>query len=538
VTPIVVTFGGRIFKTTGDGFLAEFASAIEALDCAVKMQRTLAARTEKSRAERLLQFRLGINLGDVIAEGDDLFGDGVNVAARLEGIAQAGGICISDAVYRQVVGKVAVNFVNLGTRALKNIATPVHVFSVDLDSPAEIGPAFAPPTDDRPSIAVLPFENPAADQSLDLLTDALVEDVIALLARVPGFFVVARSSSFNYRNQTPDVRRIGHELGVRYVVQGSVRSLPPHVRISVQLVEVDTGRQLWSHRFDVDRGHTSDLQDDIAHAIVAELEPQLTRAELTVIQRQRSDNLDTWSRFRRARAAITEKGWNEETAIEAIEELRGTIRYDPNFAPAYANLALLAAFGMNMSMVPDTPELRAEAKAAAERAIALDPNSTEVVGLAGCAIADLGEDVRGGRYLERAIQIDPSNAQARVALGTSQGRLKQFDQAIENLTLGIQRSPRDGRLGFWEMLFADILLKSGRPAEAVTRANDASRRDSGLYSSRVVAAVALAKLGRLQEARAALAEARRIRPRMTLAEVDKFFGAHYSDPLKPLWSDA
>jgi adenylate cyclase len=538
VTPVIATFGGRIFKTTGDGFLAEFASAIEALDCAVKMQRTLAERTGKPRTEPLLQFRVGINLGDVIADGDDLFGDGVNVAARLEGIAQAGGICVSDAVYRQVVGKVGVSFVNMGTRTLKNIATPVHVFSVDLDSATEMGPAFTPPTDDRPSIAVLPFENPSADQSLELLADALVEDVIALLARVSGFFVVARSSSFMYRNQTLDVRRIGHELGVRYVVQGSVRSLPPYARISVQLVEVDAGRQLWSHRFDVDPGHTSELQDDIAHAIVAELEPQLTRAELKVIQRQRPDNLDTWSRFRRARAAITEKGWNEESAAESIEELRSTIRFDPNFAPAYANFALLAAFGMNMSMVPDTPELRAEAKTAAERAIALDPNSTEVVGLAGCAIADLGEDVRGGRYLERAIEIDPSNAQARVALGTSQGRLKRYDLAIENLALGIQRSPKDGRLGFWEMLFADILLKSGRLEDAIARANDASRRDAGLYSSRVVAAVALAKLGRLEEARAALAEARRIRPRMTLKEVDKFFGGHYSDPLKSLWSDA
>jgi adenylate cyclase len=538
VMPLITSHDGRVFKTTGDGLLAEFASAIEALECAVKTQRALAERAKQAPAEPHIQFRIGINLGEVIAHGDDLFGDGVNVAARLEGIAEPGGICLSEAVYRQVVGKVGVAFVNVGVRALKNIATPVHVFSVDLDKPVETGPVVAPATDDRPSIAVLPFENSANDPSLELLADDLVEDVIALLARVPGFFVIARSSSFMYRNQTLDVRRIGRELGVRYIVQGSMRLLPPHVRISVQLVEVDTGRQLWSHRFDVDRDRTPDLQDHIAHAVVAELEPQLTRAELTVIQRQRPDNLDTWSRYRKARSAITEKGWNEETAAEAIEELRRTIRYDPSFAPAYANFALLAAFAMNMSMIPDTPELRAEAKVAAERAIDLDPNSSEVVGLAGCAIADLGENERGSMYLERAIEIDPSNAQARVALGTAQGRLKRYDSAIENLRLGIQRSSRDGRLGFWEMLFADVLVRSGRLDEAVARAKDASRRDAGLYSARVVAAIALAKLGRAEEARAALAEARRIRPNMTLAEIDKFFGAHSSDELKELWSEA
>jgi Flp pilus assembly protein TadD len=190
---------------------------------------------------------------------------------------------------------------------------------------------------------------------------------------------------------------------------------------------------------------------------------------------------------------------------------------------------------MNMSMVPDTPELRAEAKAAAERALSLDPNSSEVMGLAGCAIADLGEDKRGSTYLRRAIEIDPSNAQARVALGTAQGRLGHFDVAIENLELGIQRSPRDGRLGFWEMLFGFILVNAGRVEEGLEKANDASRRDAGLYTSRVVAAIALAKLGRAEEARAALAEARRIRPNMTLPEIDKFFGADAMETLKPLW---
>jgi len=539
VSPIVASHSGRIFKTIGDGLLAEFPSAIRAVECAVTLQRAVAARAAERRSEPRIEFRVGINLDDVIADGDDLFGDGVNVAARLEGIAEPGGICVSDAVYRQVAGKVDVAFVDLGSRVLKNIPSPVHVYRVDLDAKSNSAIGAAPqPADTRPSIAVLPFGNPAGDPALELLADNLVEDVVALLARVPGFFVIARSSSFAYRGQKLDVRQIGRELAVRYLVQGSVRAAGEQVRIAVELIEVDTGRQLWSHRFTVDRPQTSDLQDEIAHAIIAELEPQLTRAELTVIRRQRVDNLDTWSRFRDARAPITERGWNEETAAEVLQKLRETIAFDPNFSPAHAFFALLAAFAMNMSMVPDTPELRAEAKAAAERALSLDPNSSEVLGLAGCAIADLGEDKRGSTYLRRAIEIDPSNAQARVALGTAQGRLGHFDVAIENLELGIQRSPRDGRLGFWEMLFGFTLVNAGRVEEGLEKANDASLRDAGLYTSRVVAAIALAKLGRAEEARASLAEARRIRPNMPLSEIDKFFGADAMETLKPLWRPA
>lgn len=538
VSPIITSFEGRIFKTTGDGLLAEFASAIRAVECAINIQRAVAARASERASDPRLQFRIGINLDDVIADGDDLFGDGVNVAARLEGIAEPGGICVSDAVFRQVVGKVVVGFASLGARVLKNIPTPVHVYRIDLDGAADIGTGAPPPMDTRPSIAVLPFETPTSDPALELIADNLVEDVVALLARVPGFFVIARSSSFVYRGQKIDVRQLGSELAVRYIVQGSVRAAGAQVRIAVELIEVDTGRQLWSHRFTVDRPQTSGLQDEIAHAIIAELEPQLTRAELTVIRRQRPDNLDTWSRFRNARAPITERGWNEETAAEVLEKLRETTTFDPNFSPAYAYFALLAAFAMNMSLIADTPELRAEAKAAAERALSLDPNSSEVVGLAGCAIADLGEDLRGSTYLKRAIEIDPSNAQARVALGAAQGRLKHFDAAIENMELGIQRSPRDGRLGFWEMLFADILIKAGRVEEGLKKAYDASRRDAGLYSSRVIAAIALAKLGHTEEARAALADARRIRPNMTLAEIGKFFGDDAIETMKPLWRPA
>jgi adenylate cyclase len=539
VVPLITSFGGRIFKTMGDGLLAEFSSAVDAVECAVKMQSRLAERNRDRAPEKRIEFRVAINLGDVIDDGGDMFGDGVNVAARLQPLAEPGEICVSQAVYQQVVGKLDIAFTDMGTRILKNIATPARVFRIDMEHKSGAGTQSTLTLhDSRPSIAVLPFDILSDDKKLELLADGLVEDVTALLARVPGFFVIARSSSFAYRGQSPDVREVGHELGVRYVVQGSVRASGQRVRVTAQLVDAETGRQLWNHRFEVDRNETFDLQDQIARAIMIELEPELIRAELKLIQRQRPDNLDTWSMFRKALGAISVKGWNEDSAAEAIGELRRTIAVDPNFALAHALLALLTAFGANMALINDNSEVRTEAKAAAERAIALDPESSEVLGFAGCAIADLGEDARGIEYLRHAVAIDPSNAQALMALGAAQTRLGQFDEGIANMRLAMQRSPRDSRIAFWAMLLADALRKAGRVQEALAEATGASRRDGRLYLSRVVAALALVKLGRMEEARAALAEGRRIRPVMTQSEVGKFFGQSAVADLKPLWQES
>jgi adenylate cyclase len=536
VVPLMTGFGGRIFKTTGDGILVEFASAVEAVDCAVKMQRHLAKRNQDRPPERRIEFRVAINLGDVIVDGGDVFGDGVNIAARLQPFAEPGGICVTHALYEQVVNKVEVPFAEMGLRKLKNIATPVRVFRVDWHSAGAAQAEPAPPfIDDRPSIAVLPFDNLSEDRGLGLLADGLVEDVIAMLARIPGFFVISRGSAFAYRNMSPDVREVGRELGVRYVVQGSVRPSGANVRATAQLADADTGLELWTQHFDADRAGTIDLQDKIAHAIVIELEPELTRAELSSIQRLRPDNLDTWSRYRKAVGAISLKGWNEESAAEAIEELRQITRTDPDFPLAHALLGLLIAFAANMSLISDTPEVRKEAREASERAIELDPGGSEVVGYAGCAIADLGEDLRGCEMLERAIEIDPSNAQARVALGTAQARLHRLDEGIENLRLGMRLSPRDVRIAFWGMFLANALLNAGRLEEALAEASLAARRDGRLYTARLVTARTLVKLGRNDDARTALAEARRIRPNMTLAEVEKFFGAQATEDLKPLW---
>ena len=420
IDPTIASHKGRIVKTTGDGILVEFSSAIQAVACALDIQKAMTERNRDVPPNRRIDFRIGINIGDIIIDSDeDVFGDGVNIAARLENLAEPGGIYLSRAVHEQVAGKVAAAFTEVGARNLKNIDTPVHVFRVSAHDGGLEGSALPTLISDRPSIAVLPFSSLSEDRSLELLADGLVEDVIALLARVPGFFVIARSSSFAYRNRTQDVRHVGRELGVRYVVEGSIRTSDKRARISIQLVEAESGKQIWTQRFEVELTETFDLQDEIALQIIRELEPELTRAELTPIQRQRPDNLDAWSRYRQALGTIALKGWNEEALAQTITHLRNAIAPDPNFALAHAMVALLGAISANMSFVEDRFAAHQQALRDAEKAVALDPNASEVLGYAGCALSDIGELARGREWLERAIEIDPSNAQAHVALGAA-----------------------------------------------------------------------------------------------------------------------
>jgi adenylate cyclase len=421
----------------------------------------------------------------------------------------------------------------VGQRALKNIAHPVRIFQLDFDTElSHSQQSFVP---EKPPIAVLPFSCLSDDRSLELIADGLVEDVTALLARVPGFFVIARSSSFAYRNRTHDVRLLGRELGVRYVVEGSIRSSEKRARISIQLVETESAKQLWTQRFDVDLAATFDLQDEIARRIIRELEPELTRAELKVIERQRPDNLDAWSRYRQALGTITLNGWNESALAQAISHLRSSVALDPHFALAHAMLALLIAISANMSFAKDRSGAHHEALQEAETAVAADPNASEVLGYAGCALADIGELARGRELLERAIQLDPSNAQAYVALGAVRVQLRELDSGIEAMQYGIRLSPRDVKLPFWRMILAAALARATRLQEALTEAVNSCQHDGRLYGARIVAAFVQLQLGHHTEARAALTEARRIRPTLSMEEIQRFFGRFISRDLAKIW---
>ena len=420
----------------------------------------------------------------------------------------------------------------VGTLRDDNLTAPV-----ELGVPASAGTDTLPPMiADRPSIAVLPFENLSEDRALELIVNGLAEDIIALLARVPGFFVIARASSFHYAQRPAEMRRVGAELGVRYVVTGSVRSSAERVRITVQLVDSESGAQLWDGRYDVERGDTMQLQDEIARRIMIELEPALTKADFSVICRRRSNSVDAWSLFRQANGTIAMHGWTERSLAEARQRLRQAIAADENFALARGLLALVDALSANLSLVEDAEAAVARARDEAECAVTIDPNASDVLGFAGCALADIGDHERGVELLRRAVELDPSNAQAHVALGAALVRNGELDEGIKSLKFGMRSSPKDFRLPFWGMILAHALGCAGRTEEALTEASAASRRDGRLYGARVVTAWMLARLKRAEDARTALAEARRLRPSLSLDEIQRFFGERIIAELQPVWA--
>jgi adenylate cyclase len=368
--PKIAAHRGRIVKTTGDGLLIEFASVVDAARCALEVQLGIKERNVSVPQDKRLEFRIGINVGDVIIEDDDLFGDGVNVAARLEGVAEPGGIIISAAAHDAVLNHVKAEFRDLGGLLLKNIERPVRAFQVVFGSDDDASAASA--TDhswqphassaaDGPSIAIRPFRVLSENRELEFLAEGLAEDVIALLARVPGFFLISRASSFAFQNPETPVSIVAQQLGVRYVLDGSVRGAGDQVRVSTQLTEAATGRILWSGKFEATRAETLELQDDIARGIIIELEPALTQAQVTVIRRQRPENVDAWGCYHQAAAALGGNGWNEFAVTEAQNFLRRALELDGNFALARGQLALLSALAQDTGLVEHSAERTQEA---------------------------------------------------------------------------------------------------------------------------------------------------------------------------------
>jgi len=540
--PKIAEFRGRIVKTTGDGLLIEFGSVVDATHCAMDVQRGMTERNVSVPPDKRLEFRIGINVGDVIVEDNDIFGDGVNVAARLEGIAEPGGIVISASAHDAVINRIKAEFRDLGALSLKNIERPVRALQVvfasgdhaNADAIQSVRPQSGGPTAGL-SIAVRPFIVLSEDRGLEFLANGLAEDVIALLARVPGFFLISRASSFAFQNLETPTSVIAGQLGVRYVVEGSVRGAGDQVRVSTQLAEAATGRILWSGKFEATRAETLELQDEIARGIMIELEPALTQAEIRVIRRQRPENVDAWGYYHQAAGALGGGGWNEQAVSEAQNFLQRALELDANFALARAQLALLSALAQNTGLVERSTEHAQEALEAAEMAIAADAGSSEVLGYAGCALSDLGHTKRGVEILRQAVEIDPSNAQAEVALGAALAMLGDLDAGIARMRHGIRLSPRDRRLGFWGWALGTFLLRANRTGEALEEALVAARRDPRLYLPPILEAVAQATLGRAELAAAALMSARRIRPNLTRQEIERSHGRRAARTLSDVW---
>ncbi len=535
INPLIAKHGGRVVKLMGDGMLVEFASVVDAVRAAVEVQQAVTERNGTVPEEKRIEFRVGINMGDVVIEGDDIHGDGVNVAARLEGLAKPGGICVSGNVYEEVRDRTDLPFEDLGEREVKNINRPLRIWqwvandpAVTVDATKVSAPLSLP---DKASIAVLPLESMSDNREYEYLADGMTEDIITLLARIPSFFVIARNSSFSYQGQQHDIRQVGRELGVRYVVEGSLRPIGDRLRVTIQLIEAETGNHLWAERFDRAAADLFDVQDEITNAIVARLEPELTRAEFELIRRRPPADMAAWDYYRQASGILSLKGWHQRTFSEGAELYRKAIALDPDFAPAHAALSLLLAIGHMIGHVTEPDEALAEAN----KAVALDSDSSEVLGFAGCALSDLGHTTRGIELLEKAIERDPSNAQAWVALGAALLTNRQPELAIQKLEHGLRISPRDNRLAVWGGIHALALGFAGRLDEAIEQARIACRRDDKLHNPRVVLTALLVAGGRLEEAASALAEARRIRPQLSLREVRGVVGGRYAKAMQKIW---
>src|SRR5947209_8595258 len=324
IDPKIAEHKGRIVKTTGDGLLVEFPSVVEAVACAVAVQRGMAERNVSSPQDQRIVFRVGINLGDIIVDGEDIHGDGVNVAARLEALAEPGGVCVSGTVRDHIGDRLDITFDDMGEQSLKNIARPVRVYAVRLANVArtptvslsESQTVLALP--DKPSIAVLPFQNMSGDPEQEYFADGMVEEIITALSRVRWFFVIARNSTFTYKGHAVDVKQVGRELGVRYVLEGSVRKSGNRLRITAQLVEAETGNHLWAERYDRDVSDIFAVQDEITERVVAAIEPELYTAEQVRSQSKPPDSLDAWECVIRALSCIGQGTQDENTEAEAL----------------------------------------------------------------------------------------------------------------------------------------------------------------------------------------------------------------------------
>ena len=427
----------------------------------------------------------------------------------------------------------------LGAKAIATIPGRGYRFSLEArqvasapDVAARSPPAFAA---NKPTIAVLPFSVLSDDPRIQFLADGLAEDVIALLARVPGFLLISRASSFAFRGHEVTVPEVARQLGVRFVVEGSVRLQKDALLVSTQLTEAASGHVLWSGRFERRLEEAVDLQEGIARGIISELEPELTRAEIAHIRRQRPENLDAWSHYHQAIGAIALRGWGSEAMAEARSQLQQSVEHDASFGLGHAQYALLTALSINIGLLPDAADLKTQAQNAADRAMELDDGSSEVLGYAGCALCDLGHHSRGVVVLHQALEIDPSNAQAHVALGASLVLTGKLDDGLEKMRFGMKISPRDRRLGFWGWALGTFLFRAGRLDEALAESRNAIRRDPRFHLARVLESAVLDRQGNAAEAAHSLAIARQLSSTLTLKEIAWTHGHRVGERMALLW---
>jgi adenylate cyclase len=505
IEPSIRAHEGRLFKTMGDGFLAEFASPVRALECAIAIQ----SRTTQMR------LRIGIHLGDVVADQDDLLGDGVNVAARLEGVAEPGGIAISRPLYDQVRDRVKVAFSDKGEVSLKNLPRPMQVFSVQAPT-ATTGVAY-PALPDKPSIAVLPFQNMSGDPEQEYFADGMVEDIITALSRAKWFFVIARNSSFTYKGRAVDIKQVGRELGVRYVLEGSVRKAGNRIRITGQLIEAETGHHIWAERFEREYNDVFELQDEMTSAVAAAIEPTINLREIERSKRRPTSDLTAYDYFLRAQPFIRQ--FDPQSYRQAEELLRRAITLDPQYSSALALLADCIGRQCIMGAQPYRERVL-EAERIAEQAVQADPEDGTALAIASWVYTILvGKHAPSREYAERALRLQPNSAFVCVNSGFGYLYRGELDTARYNFERALRINPLDPRNYFIMQGLGIILFFERNFAEALPLFNRSIELAPSARVTWRYKAATLAHLGRTEEAREAVAALRSLTPVQTLKEI-------------------
>ena len=517
IRPLVAGRGGRIVKTMGDGLLLEFVSVVDAVECAVAIQRLMLERNGVTPDGKRIVYRIGVHLGDVLIEGDDILGESVNIAARLEGICEPGGILISGSAHEHVRRRIKVDFVDLGDKALKNIAQPVRVYRTAIEilgssAKEQLTTRHALP--EKPSIAVLAFQNMSGDPEQEYFSDGIAEDVITTLSRLRSFFVIARNSSFIYKGRPTDVRQVGRELGVRYVLEGSVRRSGQRLRITAQLVDAETGSHVWAERFDGDVVDIFDLQDRVTIAIANAIEPNLRAAEFTRTISKPTKDFNAYDLYLQALFKLSSV--NKASHDDAMSLFRDALRLDPGYADAMAQLA--ATLGQAALHGWTEHARRAEALALAREAVRLDRQNPHVL-----AISASSEALYAGSYelsdlcADEALRLAPYSFQVRFNCGAAAAYGGRCDEAVSHHEAAIRLSPLDVLVYRVYAALAVPHFFAGRFDESIRWSRRALNEYPAIVITRRYLSAALALAGRIDEARIAMSELRRLQPNSCLA---------------------
>jgi len=518
IDPTISEHHGRLVKTTGDGLLVELASAVDAVRCAVEIQRGMVERNTAVPQEQRIEFRVGIHVGDVIIEPDDIYGDGVNIAARLEGLADPGGVLVSSAVHDQVRDRLDLAFEDLGERELKNIARPVRVFRLAGAGESQTAPAPALPA--KPSLAVLPFSNMSGDAEQEYFADGMAEDIITGLSRLRWLFVIARNSSFTYKGRSVDVREVGRELGVRYVLEGSVRTSGNRIRITAQLVESETGNHIWADRYDRALEDVFAVQDEITDSVIGCIQPEVYAAEHERVRRKPPQSLNAWESFLRAMFLYSQH--SDASTREALSVLDRAIGLDPDYAQAHGLRAVCLAWRAFQGW-EDRDTAFAEAGEAADRAVACDPAEPWAFLAHGFIALARWRDSEAVAAFSRAVELSPNFAYAHGLLGAAHALGGRADQAIECIDRGVRLSPRDIFGEEFQLYYAFAHFQAGRYAEAASAAQVAIRQRPGHAVPYIMAAASYGLNGEIDRAREVATHLAQLVPGISAAELEETF---------------